>query len=128
MALISDYLENKLANFIFRGTQMDTPGDVWVGLFNGDPKDENKKLELIGNGYGREIVEFDSPRNGLIKNSNNVIFHKATDKWDTVTHIALFDEEMAGNMLFHGEVSTPIIVGKKKNFYIKIGNLQVGFE
>ena len=128
MALMSDYLENKLANHVFRDKDMKSPKSIWVGLFSSDPKDSHIRSELIGKGYMREEIEFDSPKNGLMKNSKEIIFHKAISLWPTVTHIYLFDSEAGGNPLFHGEVSKPISIKKNKNFVISIGDLQVGFE
>jgi len=122
MALISNYLENKLCNDVFR------TNDVYIGLLYADPTDESKSYEIIGKGYCRELVDFDTPIDGIIKNKHDVVFHKATSPWDTVTHIGLFDEDAGGNLLFHGAVSKPVKVGKHKNFFIKHGDLQVGFE
>lgn len=128
MALMSDYLENKLANHVFGTKNMESPKSIWVGLFYSNPTDSHIRSEIIGKGYIREQIEFDSPKNGLMKNSKEIIFHKATSLWPTVTHISLFDADFGGNQLFHGEVSTPISIKKNKNFVISIGDLQVGFE
>ena len=124
MALISDYLENKLCNDLFRTKEK----PVYAALFYRDPADPAKSFELAGEGYQREFAEFDSPIDGLMKNSKDIVFHKATSKWLTVTHLGLFDAEHGGKMLFHGELSMPIDVIKNKNFFIKHGDLQVGFE
>jgi len=122
MALISNYLENKLCNDVFR------KNTVFVGLFEGDPTDEAKTYELRGRGYCREIVAFDTPINGIIKSKEDIVFNKASAKWKEVTHIGIFDEEFGGNLLFHGAISTPVLIVKNKNFFIKNGDLQVGFE
>jgi len=124
MALISDYLENKLCNDLFRNNEK----PVYAALFYKDPEDPAKSFELAGKGYRRELAEFDSPIDGLMKNSKNIVYHKATSRWNTVTHLALFNAESGGQMLFHGELSMPIDIIKNKNFFLKPGDLQVGFE
>jgi len=96
--------------------------------FEGDPTDEAKTYELRGRGYCREIVAFDTPINGIIKSKEDIVFNKASAKWKEVTHIGIFDEEFGGNLLFHGAISTPVLIVKNKNFFIKNGDLQVGFE
>ena len=128
MALMSDYLENQMANHVFRGKPMESPKEVWVGLLFGDPTDSSKQTELSGRGYKREKVLFDSPKNGLVKNAEDIVFHKATAAWKTVTHLSIYDQEAGGKTLFHGLISSPIKIGKNKNFFIKVDNLQVGFE
>ncbi len=122
MALISDYLENKLAETILREEK------VWVALLYQDPTDTSKVVELTGRGYRREYVKFDSPVDGLVSNAEKIIFHKATSIWKEVTHLSLMDAEFGGHTLFHGAVSTPVAIPKNKNFFIKIGKLQAGFE
>ncbi len=124
MALISDYLENKLCNDLFR----DNKKPVYAALFYDNPTDPAQSLELTGRGYKRELVEFDSPLDGLIKNSKDIVYYKATSRWQTVTHLGLFNAEQGGHMFFYGELSMPIDIIKNKNFFIKLGDLQVGFE
>jgi len=124
MALISNYLETKLCNDFFRNNKK----PVYAALFYDNPADPANSFELAGKGYRRELAEFDSPIDGLMKSSKDIVYHKATDKWLTVTHLGLFDAEHGGHMLFHGELSMPIDIIKHKNFFIKHGDLQVGFE
>ena len=128
MALMTDVLENDLANHIFRNMKYDSPIEIWLGLFDSNPKDEMKNSEIIGNGYVRELVRFDSPQNGLIKNADKIIFPHATNQWNEVRYVALFDSGSGGSMLFHGQVESPVIIGKNKNFVIKMHDLHVGFE
>ena len=125
---MSDYLENKLANHVFRNMDFESPQEVWIGLFYNDPKDHAQAKELVGNGYQRESVNFDTPIDGLMKNSEKIIFHKASSAWVVISHLALFTEKNGGHMLFRGEVSTPVKIGKGKNFVIRVADLQVGFE
>ncbi len=120
MGLISTYLKNKLADHTLRGQNYPAPQKAWVALYADDK-------EIIGDGYQREFAKFDAPIDGICKNAENIIFHKATDRWPDITSVALFDEENGGSQLFHGKTINPIGVAKGKNFYIKIGKLQAGF-
>ena len=128
MALMSNALENDLVNHTFRNIKFKSPENVWLGLFYGDPMDTMKNTELVGAGYKREKVIFDSPQDGLIKNSHIIIYHYARKQWKKVTHAALFDMEDGGTLLFHGKIVKPVVVTKDKNFVIKTHELHLGYE
>ena len=128
MAIMTDYLENGLVNLVFRGSEFPPPDSIWMGLFYGDPTDEMHSKEIVGDGYKREKITFDSPQNGLIKNAHNIIFHYATKKWKDIEYVALFDGETGSTMLVHGKTKKVVSVGKDKNFVIKTHKLHVGFE
>ena len=128
MGIMSDYLENRLVNPVFRRIYFESPNEIWVGLFQKNPTDESASHELAGYGYKRELIKFDSPQNGIIKNSHDIIFYHATRKWPKVTHIVLFDAEEGGSSEVYGKLKTPVTINKNKNFVIKTHKLHVGFE
>ncbi len=120
MGLISTYLKNKLSDHVLRGLSYPAPEKAWVALYADDQ-------EIIGDGYQREYAKFDAPIDGICKNAENIIFHKAKSVWPEITGVALFDAENGGSQLFYGKTINPIGVAIGKNFYIKIGKLQAGF-
>ena len=128
MALMSNYLENGLANHVFRNIEFKSPEEIWIGLFKRNPTDASANHEFIGKGYKRQLVKFDSPQNGILKNSHDIVFHYATSKWEEATHIALFNSEKGGSIQMPGPLKEPILISKDKNFVIKTHKLAVGFR
>lgn len=128
MSFISDYLEEKLVDHVFRASTLVSPAAVYVGLFSANPQEDGSGPELIGNGYGRVIASFAAPTDGVAANDADVIFDPATSNWATITHLAVFDAQNAGNMLFYGSLSAPITISTGNNFRLPVGNLAVGFD
>ena len=58
MSFISNYLENKLVEHVFRGNTFVAPGGAYVGLFSGNPGENGSGPEIIGNGYSRKQASF----------------------------------------------------------------------
>ncbi len=130
MAQMSDYLENKLIDHVFRNTAFTTPGVIHVALFSTDPTDAGTGTELADGtspGYARKTVTMGAPTDGVSTNTNEVLFDAATGDWVTVTHIAIFDEATAGNMLMHKALTSPVSVLSGNNFRIPIGDLEITF-
>ena len=128
MSFISNYLENKLVEHVFRANTMVSPAEIYVALYSSDPGEDNSGVELIGNGYTREIVTFGLPSDGVSYNDTDVVFNPATSDWPTVSHVAVFDLSAGGNMLFYGPLSASISITSGNNFRLPAGNLAVGFD
>jgi len=114
MAAMSDYLEQGIANLIFRAVAFTPPAQLFIALYTSDPQDDNSGTEVSGNGYARMLVAFDVPVGGATQNSATITHPTATgDDWGPITHAALFDALSGGNMLLHGALTTPrtILVG-----------------
>lgn len=103
---MSNYLENALINAVLRNTSYTTPSTVYVGLFTSDPTDANTGTEVSGGSYQRKAVTFSSPSNGVTSNSSAIEFDQATANWGTVTHMGILDASTAGNLLFHGQLTS----------------------
>lgn len=108
----SDYLENKILNYI-RGTDMGTaPPAVYVGLFNADPTDAGTggtEVTTTVRAAGRVAATFGAPAAGTgnarqIANSAIVDFGNAAGA-ATVSHFGIFDAATAGNLLAAGAVT-----------------------
>ncbi|HEY9245638.1 MAG TPA: hypothetical protein VIO11_02215, partial [Candidatus Methanoperedens sp.] len=53
MAGMSDYLENKLIDHIFRARSFTAPTQLWVGLLTAAPSDAGGGTEVSGGSYAR---------------------------------------------------------------------------
>ena len=130
MAQMSDYLEDKLIDHVFRNTTFTVPGVIHLALFSTDPLDDASGTELedgTSPAYTRITITMGVPSNGVSVNTNELLFSAATGDWVTVTHVAIFDEATGGNMLMHKILTTPVSVLNTNNFRVPIGDLELTF-
>lgn len=123
MPNMANYLENKLIDFIFRGQALSLPPSFYVALFTSPPSDEGAGTEVQGAGYarvsvvrslnawsstqGQGSVDPSNGTSGETFNINTIQFPEPTATWGTVSHFALFDAAVGGNMLFWGQLTMP---------------------
>lgn len=120
MSAMTDYLENKLIDHIFRGTAFSAPTVLAVGLFTAAPSDAGGGTEVSGGSYARGQLDpsvsnwestngttsgASSGTGGATQNAVAITFPAPTANWGTITHFAIFDATSAGNMLFWGALS-----------------------
>ncbi len=125
MSAMSNYLENALVNATLRNTAYTSPTTVYVGLFTTDPTDAGSGTEVSGGSYVRQSATFAAPSNGASSTSADVTFPQATANWGTVTHFGVFDASSAGNLLYHGALTTSKTIETGDVFKISSGNLTV---
>ena len=110
----TDYLENKLADHLFRTTTFTQPTVLAVSLHTGACSDSSAGTEVTGGSYARVSLNpsntnwkgthgtttgTSSGTGGTISNAVAVTFPAPTASWGVVTHFAIFDAATAGNML-----------------------------
>lgn len=125
MSAMSNYLENALVNATLRNTAYTSPTTVYVGLFTTDPTDAGSGTEVSGGSYVRQSATFAAPSNGASSTSADVTFPQATANWGTVTHFGVYDASTAGNLLYHGALTTSKTIETGDVFKISSGNLTV---
>lgn len=128
MSFISDFLENKLIDHVFRNTPYSAPGTIYLALYSSDPGEDNSGTELSGSGYDRQPFTVDAPANGISYNGSDIIYPTATADWATATHVGIFDTALGGNLLFYGPLSSSVAITNGNNFRIPAGNLGIGFD
>ena len=120
MAAMSDYLENKLIDHIFRNTAFTVPTTVYIGLLTAAPADAGGGTEVSGGAYARVQVGpslatwngthgnttgVSSGTGGQTSNAATITFPTPTANWGVITHFGIFDASSAGNLLFHGALT-----------------------
>jgi hypothetical protein len=145
---MSNILENRLVDHIFRGNAFAMPTQLWVALYSSDPGETGASGELSGGGYGRAALA-PSTANWAATNgvgntsvsstgttgatSNNVIitFPTPTANWNggnAVTHFAIFDASTGGNMLLYGALlNNGKVVQQNDTVTFPPGQLQIIF-
>jgi hypothetical protein len=134
MAAMSDWLEQRLAQFMFKNNSgaLATPGDqLWIALFVTDAGLEAGVItsEVSGGSYARQQVNAAgwTQTGGAVENAAEIAFPQATASWGEVSHIAVMSANAAGNVLFHGALTTPRTVGNGDQFKINAGDLDLVF-
>lgn len=136
MAAMSDYLENELINHIFRSTAFIQPTTIAIALCTVSPVDSDTGdltgKEVIGAGYVRLEVPRDdtnwaAPSNGTTKNVAAIIWPAAGANWGIISHIAILNNTTIGmgNLLFHGELTTPITINTGQVFEFTLEQLAI---
>jgi hypothetical protein len=121
MAAMSDYLENKLVDQIFRGQAYTFPSTLYIGLLTATPSDAGGGTEVSGNAYARVAVTnslanwagtqgaattvASTGTTGTTSNNASVTFPTPTATWGTVTSFGIWDAATAGNLLFYGTLT-----------------------
>lgn len=132
MANMSDFLENKLIDWLLRGQAIGITGatagagsgptSVWVALFTANPTDAGGGTEVTGGSYARVQVTSSlanwagtqgsgttvasSGSGGVTSNNGAITFPSPTANWGTVTGFGLFDASTGGNLLIWGALGT----------------------
>lgn len=125
MSAASDYLENELLDHALGTGAFTAPSAVYVGLFTSDPTDAGTGTEVSGGSYARESATFAVASGGSASTSADITFTTATANWGTITHVGLYDASTAGNLLFHGAVTTSKTIETGDTFSITSGNLTI---
>lgn len=125
MASMSNFLENKLIDFLFRAQALGITGasaaagtgiaNVYIGLYTATPSDTGGGTEVTGGSYARVAVASSlanwagtqaaasvvasSGTNGTTSNNGAITFPAPTANWGTITSFGIFDAATGGNLL-----------------------------
>lgn len=126
MAAMTDYLENKLIDQLFRGQAYTFPTTLYVGLLTAAPSDTGGGTEVSGGAYARVGVASSlanwagtqgatttvasSGATGTTSNNGAVTFPTPSASWGTVTHVGIYDALSGGNLLIYAAVGTSKLV------------------
>lgn len=120
MSAMSNYLENKVIDAIFRGQAFPTLANLHFALYASDPTDAGGAGEFTAASYDRVqvttgLTAFKSTQNdnlvstgtgGNTTNSAPIAFPAPTENWGVASHIAIFDAATGGNLIAHGALGT----------------------
>ena len=143
MAAMSDYLENKLIDQLFRGQTAPTTSNLYVALFTSTPTDSTPGTEPSGNGYARVQIASglttwsgtqgagsttaSSGATGTTSNNGSITFPTPLANWGVVTHFGIFDAATSGNMLFHGALTITKTINQDDTVAFPAGSLSLTF-
>lgn len=113
---MSDYLENKLIDHVFRGQAYTAPATQYVALATSAGSDVACGTEVSGNAYARVGVASSlanwagtqsagstvasSGTSGTTSNNTTIAFPTPTATWGNVVEVCVYDAASAGNLLW----------------------------
>lgn len=125
MAAMSDFMENKLIDWLFRAQAIGItgataaagtgPATLYVALLTAAPSDTGGGTEVTGGSYARVAVTsalgawdntqaasstaVSSGTGGTTRNQAAITFPAPTANWGVVTHVGIYDASTGGNLL-----------------------------
>lgn len=132
MAAMTDFLENKLIDFLFRGQALGITGasaaagsgptSLYLALYTSNPTDSTAGTEVSGGSYARVAVSStlanwagtqaaastsaSSGTSGTTSNNGTITFPAPTANWGTITGFGILDASTGGNLLLYGALTT----------------------
>lgn len=145
MASMSDFLENKLTDHVFRGVSYTAPTAIYTALFTAAPSDAGGGTEVSGGSYARvnlapsttnwastggatTTTNPSAGTSGTTSNNAAITFPTATANWGTVTHVGIFDASTSGNLLFWGALTSSQVINTGGTFSFAISQLSVQID
>ena len=98
--IMTTKLANEILKHFLGGTQISFAEEMYLGLLEDSPGVlGDSSSELTGTSYDRQLITF-SIADEVATNLNLVEFTPLGEDWPTVSHVAIFDAETGGNVLF----------------------------
>lgn len=136
---MSDYLENKLIDYVLRGQAYTAPTDVYVGLATTSADDTACGTEVSGNNYSRVSVASSlanwagtqssgsttasSGTGGTTSNNGTISFPTPSGTWGTVTTVCVFDASTSGNLLWYTALTVSKTINSGDTVQFSAGSL-----
>lgn len=143
MSAMSDFLENKLIDQLFRGQAAPTTTTLHIGLLTAAPSDSGGGTEVTGGSYARVAVGSSlanwagtqaagstvasSGTGGQTSNNTAITFPTPSAGWGTVTHFGIYDAASGGNLLFWGALTIAKTINQADTVTFPAASLSITF-
>lgn len=143
MSAMSDYLENKLVDHLFRAQSLAAPATLYIGLLTAAPSDSGGGTEVSGNSYARATVTSSlanwagtqsagstvasSGTGGQTSNNAAITFATPSGTWGTVSHFGIYDAATGGNLLFWGSLTISKTINQGDTVSFPAASLTITF-
>lgn len=127
MAQFSNFLENALIDATLRGVAYASPANHYLSMHSAPVGEDGSGAELVGLGYGRQLIAFDAPSNGNTANSDPVAFTAAGGDWAEAVEVGIWDAPVGGNLLYYTTL-VPVIVLDTTTFTFSPGQVTVALQ
>lgn len=117
---LSTYLGNKIARWLGGVAMPTAPTDIWIALFDGNPKSGGTEVTTDVRAAGRVAAVWTVPASGVVNvltSSTDTDFGTSDGPTD-ITHVAAFDAASSGNLLASKPLGAPqsVILGTPVKF------------
>lgn len=142
---MSNYLENKLIDFLLRAQSFNPPATLYVALCTSSPTEASTGStisEISGGNYSRQSFTSNTS-NWLTTNGDNSSSSSGTNgttsnavaiQWTSVTwsgtvsHVAICDASNGGNMLFYASLASSQTVASGDSISFGVGTLSIQID
>jgi hypothetical protein len=129
---ISNWLEQKIGGYALLAEAFAQPETLYLALFCSDPGEDASGTEVSAGDYARLQVDAGDVNWERVPATVNQVrnkiafqFSPTTSAWGTVTHFALFDSAVGGNLHWYGELDAPVTITPNRIPYFPAGTLIV---
>lgn len=123
----TDYLENKVLDYVFSGGSFSQPGTKYLALYTVAPTDSSAGTEVTGGGYARQTVTLTTSGSDTT-NSAAVEYPTATAGYGTVVAVAVLDASSGGNMLAYASLTASKTIATGDVFRVPAGDLDISLN
>lgn len=145
MSAMSDFLENKMIDQLFRGQAGPVTTTLYVGLLTAAPSDSGGGTEVSNSSTAYQRVAVTSSlanwsgtqgagstdasngTGGQTSNNTHITFPNPTSTWGTVTHFGIYDAQTGGNLLFWGTLTIAKTINQADTVTFPAGSLAITF-
>lgn len=122
MSAKTDYLENKIIDWLLRGQSFTPPATLYFGLMTASANDAGTLTEVTGGSYARVAVTpslanfagtqgagtttVSTGSSATTSNNNAITFPAPTANWGTVVGMGIWDAASGGNLLIYTALTT----------------------
>lgn len=121
----SALLDKQILRHVFQNIPYQSPTQIFVGLYVGDP--ESGGVEFDAANYVRYISIWVTNITGEeVFNATPIDWNiQGADPVVTITHIAVFDTLVGGNLLASGLLANPIVSSSRDQVQLEVGGLRI---
>jgi hypothetical protein len=127
MASMTDFLEDKLRDHVLRNIPYTSPAAVYLRLFTPATTDAGGGTEVAGGSYTGKLVAFAAGGAGSGAADNSAPVDFTNMPATTVTHAALFDAAVGGNMLLHAALTASKTTNAGDTLTFAVGDIDAVF-
>lgn len=133
MAHKSNFLENAILNYVYRGVAMPALTSLYCALYTTLPDEAGAGgVEVTGGSYARQAIarntsEWKDPSTatqGMTENTNAITFPTASAGWGTVLGAGLLDASSGGNLLVFNTLAVSKVVNIGDVFKFNAGDFE----
>lgn len=125
----SNFLETELLDHVFTNNAYTAPSTLYLSLHTANPDEDASGTEVStsSTAYVRQTVTF-TVSGDTATTDAAVEFPTATANFGTVSHVAVWDAESAGNMLAYAALTTPKTIETGDVLRVPAGDLDITLD